>query len=197
MKKSATYKIGEYIEVRDFPYKNNITDCIITGIPSITTYEVYHEASNNKGKIKENQIICYLKGPTGSDPYERYFGVSSIIGVGDGNKTEIAIKKDEEKPRLDLLDSSWLIGVGRVLTLGCIKYSPNNWRKGFSYSRLIAAAQRHLLAFNNGEDNDPETEESHLLHLSCCVMFLYWHTLFKPELDDRYTSKEIKVKNNV
>lgn len=120
-----------------------------------------------------------------NDPYEKFFGVKSQY-IGDGKSTIFAIKKDDEKVPLDLLDTSWLMGIGRILKFGATKYSPNNWRKGFSYSRLTAAAMRHIFAFNNGQDIDPETGESHLLHASCCLMFLFWHTLFKPELDDRW-----------
>ena len=104
------------------------------------------------------------------------------------NKPELSVgyKADKEKSRTDLLSSKWLLGVGEVLRFGATKYHDNNWRKGIATSRLMAAAQRHLLAYNDGEDLDPETGLSHLLHLSCCVMFAYELSLTKPELDDRY-----------
>jgi hypothetical protein len=95
-------------------------------------------------------------------------------------------KHDAEKPRMDLLDSYFLEGVASVLTFGAIKYSPHNWRQGIPLSRLIAAAYRHLGAFNNGEDTDPESGKNHLFHLGCCIMFAAWTLKHKPELDDRY-----------
>lgn len=99
-----------------------------------------------------------------------------------------AIKDDGEKIQLDLLSTSWLMGVGAVLTFGAKKYASHNWRKGMSHSRLIAAALRHLLAYMGGEDVDPETGFSHLYHLSCCIMFLSELAITHPQLDDRYKS---------
>ncbi len=98
-------------------------------------------------------------------------------------------KDDSGKAPLSLLSSSWLMGVGRVLLFGAKKYSANNWRQGMQHSRLIDAALRHLLAYNNGEDLDPETGESHLYHASCCLMFLSELALTHPELDDRWKGK--------
>ena len=98
----------------------------------------------------------------------------------------IAVKKDGEKTRVDLIDAEWLEGVGNVLRFGANKYHDHNWRNGFKYSRLIAACFRHLLALMRGEDIDPESGLHHTLHLSCSVMFLHWHLIHKPELDDRW-----------
>jgi hypothetical protein len=99
---------------------------------------------------------------------------------------DAGIKHDEGKPRLDLLSTSWLEGVGKVLEFGAKKYGPNNWRKGIHTSRLIAAALRHIVAYNRGENLDKETNLSHLYHASCCLMFAAELAETKPELDDRY-----------
>lgn len=81
------------------------------------------------------------------------------------------IKYDSEKPMLDLLDAKFLEGVGRVLTIGAVKYAPYNWKK-IKARRYVAAAMRHWLAYMGGERFDKETGESHLYHLACCLMFL-------------------------
>jgi hypothetical protein len=60
----------------------------------------------------------------------------------------------------------------KVLAFGAAKYAPRNWEKGILFSRVYAAALRHALAFNGGEDKDSETGISHLAHLACCCMFL-------------------------
>jgi hypothetical protein len=99
------------------------------------------------------------------------------------------VKHDQEKARMDLLSSKWLVGVSRVLTFGAAKYQAHNWRNGIGYSRLIGAAFRHLTAFNDGEDLDPESGLPHLWHLSCCIMFLSEMTEIHPELDDRWRQK--------
>lgn len=61
-----------------------------------------------------------------------------------------------------------------------------NWAKGFTWSRLIGAALRHLFAFARGEDRDPESGLSHLAHAGCCILFLITHERCKLGTDDRY-----------
>lgn len=108
----------------------------------------------------------------------------------DGIKEDCGIKHDGAKEPLDLLSTRWLLGVGRVLAHGAKKYGRDNWRKGIHYSRLVAATLRHLLAWNGGEDLDPETGLSHLHHASCSLMFLAELYETHAELDDRYRVKK-------
>jgi hypothetical protein len=95
-------------------------------------------------------------------------------------------KYDGEKPDMSLFSTTWLVGVAQVLTFGKKKYAAHNWRKGIERSRLIAAALRHITAYNAGEDLDPETGLSHLDHASCCIMFARELHETRPDLDDRY-----------
>ena len=104
----------------------------------------------------------------------------------DGRVFKEAIKQDNEKTRVDLLDAEWLEGTGKALAFGAFKYHDHNWRGGFKWSRLIGACMRHLLAIMRREDVDPESGLLHVDHLSCSVMFLAWHIRNKPELDDRW-----------
>ncbi len=62
----------------------------------------------------------------------------------------------------------------------------HNWRKGFAWSRLIAATFRHLVAILKGEDRDPESGELHAFHLMACVSFLAEHQTRKLGVDDRF-----------
>lgn len=96
------------------------------------------------------------------------------------------LKYDSGKPRMDLLDPAALEGVAAVLTFGAEKYAAHNWRNGINVSRLIAASYRHLGAINQGEDIDPESGLPHVDHLGCCVMFLRWMLVNRPERDDRW-----------
>lgn len=96
-------------------------------------------------------------------------------------------KDDSSKPDLSLFSTRWLLGVGQVLTFGKRKYAAHNWRRGIQISRLMAAALRHILAFNDGQDLDPETGCSHLDHASCCLMFARELIETKrKQVDDRY-----------
>lgn len=100
--------------------------------------------------------------------------------------TTPGIKHDSEKPDMSLLSTISLIKMAEVMTFGKKKYSANNWRGGFAWTRALAACLRHVLAFMNGEDKDPESGFSHLAHAACCIMFLLEFEDTKPELDDRY-----------
>jgi len=100
---------------------------------------------------------------------------------------ESGLKYDENKPPLDLLPPDALNEVAKVLAFGAKKYARGNYRKGLQYSRLISASLRHIMAFNAGEDKDPESNESHIAHAACCLLFLLDMQKLKPEMDDRWT----------
>jgi hypothetical protein len=95
------------------------------------------------------------------------------------------VKFDQDKPRMELLDSYAIEQLAKVLSFGAKKYAAHNWRKGLSKSRLIGAALRHLFAYLGGQDTDPETGLSHVAHAMCCCMFLLGLE-HRPELDDRH-----------
>lgn len=101
-------------------------------------------------------------------------------------KIQSAIKADENKTRLDLLPLRPLQDVGDILTLGATKYDAHNWRKGMKWSRFYAATLRHLFAWWQGQDLDPESGKSHLAHAACNILFLLEYTYSHKELDDRY-----------
>lgn len=96
------------------------------------------------------------------------------------------VKHDSGKAPMDLIPTSALIAEAKVLEFGKTKYGAHNWRGGLAYSRLIAAALRHLTSFNNGEDVDPETGLSHIAHARCCTGFLLEMIESRPDMDDRY-----------
>ena len=95
-------------------------------------------------------------------------------------------KYDAGKPPMGLLSTKALVKIAEVLAFGAQKYSSHQWRSGIEWQRLLDAALRHLLAFNDGQDIDEETGLSHLAHLGCCVMFLLEFEDTHPELDNRY-----------
>jgi len=81
-------------------------------------------------------------------------------------------KADAGKPRIDLIPPELIFETAVVLTIGAQKYGADNWRAGADWSRYFSALQRHLWAWQSGEDCDPETGQSHLAHAACCLSFL-------------------------
>lgn len=107
--------------------------------------------------------------------------------------TEGGLKYDSEKPPIALVPTEAILEIARVLQFGARKYSAHNWRNGISYSRLISAALRHILAFNRGEDSDGESGLSHISHALCCLVFLStFEANQKTDLDDRYKAESKK-----
>ena len=104
------------------------------------------------------------------------------------------IKHDGGKPGMSLLSREALEQIALVMDFGKEKYAAHNWRSGFQWSRPLSAAIRHIMAFNDGEDKDPESGLSHLAHAACCIMFLLEFEKTHKELDDRW--KPAKKANN-
>lgn len=89
-----------------------------------------------------------------------------------GTKEE-PMKFDGDKPPIALVPPEYIIGTAKVLAFGANKYAAGNWaRGGFTASRLVSAALRHILAWMGGEKTDPESGLSHIYHASCMLAFL-------------------------
>lgn len=93
----------------------------------------------------------------------------------EANARGEGFKADSGKPDWSLLDLSTVEEVVRVLTVGAKKYARDNWQKvPNARERYLAAALRHLAAWQRGERLDPETGLPHLAHAQCCLHFLSW-----------------------
>lgn len=115
-----------------------------------------------------------------------YFSEEAAKKIMDDLDKGAALKFDQDKLPLHLLSTEAMNQTAAVLKFGAKKYAEHNWRKGFAWSRPLAAAMRHITAFNDGEDKDPESGLSHLAHAACCIMFLLEFEKTHQELDDRY-----------
>lgn len=104
-----------------------------------------------------------------------------------------AVKFDTGKAPLGLIPRSALTAEAQVLAFGAKKYAKHNWRGGMDWSRMVDAALRHITAWNDGEDVDPETGISHLAHARCCLGFLIEYAEKGLGTDDRYKTQEETV----
>lgn len=82
-----------------------------------------------------------------------------------------ATKHDQGKLDWTLLPFKALEGPVRVLMFGAKKYDRDNWRKGLDRKQTIGATIRHLVAYLEESQIDPETGESHLAHAVCELLF--------------------------
>ncbi len=120
--------------------------------------------------------------------------ITNTVTTASGSAGGSAMKFDGDKLPVNLLSSEALLQTAAVLKFGADKYHAHNWRDGFAWSRPLAAAMRHIMAYNDGEDKDPESGLSHLAHAACCIMFLLEFEKTHPELDDRYKVDVHKTK---
>ncbi len=107
------------------------------------------------------------------------------------------IKFDSDKPRFDLIPIYPLQMWAQVLTFGASKYEDRNWELGMDWSRVYAAAQRHLTYWWDGWDHDAETGLSHLAHALCCISFLLEYSKTKAGKDDRPKGWLTKLNNEL
>lgn len=103
-------------------------------------------------------------------------------------------KFDQGKPRISLLSSDAIVEVAKVATMGAQKYDDHNWRKGMKWSRLLDAAERHLLKYNKGERVDEESGLSHLAHVAWNLMALIEYEINNVGEDDLFKGYEKELK---
>jgi hypothetical protein len=96
-----------------------------------------------------------------------------------------AKKTDTGKRRFNLLPVQPLYDAIDVLEFGAKRYGDFNWQKGFEWSGLYNAAQRHMYAWLDGEDNADDSGLNHLSHAMVNLMFLLVFRNTHKELDDR------------
>ena len=96
-------------------------------------------------------------------------------------------KYDNGKPRISLIPREAIEGAAMALTYGAKKYEEDhNYKKGLLFSRLVDASMRHIIAWADGENLDPESGLSHLDHALASLAMLKFMEQNRPEMDDRY-----------
>lgn len=86
----------------------------------------------------------------------------------------------------------WLVppvadrAIAEVLAHGAAKYQPWNWRRdGIMASNYVSAIRRHLAAWLDGEDIDPESGLSHLAHIGATAAIMLDAESHGKLIDDR------------
>jgi hypothetical protein len=113
------------------------------------------------------------------DQYEMFESMDVMDEVARSQvATEGGRKFDGNKLEYGLLPPLALKATVDVLTFGAQKYERDNWKiVPDSKRRYFDALQRHLWAWKEGEQIDPESNKHHLAHAMCCLMFLYEHDI--------------------
>lgn len=90
------------------------------------------------------------------------------------------------------------IEAAKALAQGASKYGPFNWRTGprITMSLYLAAIRRHLDAFQDGEDDAPDSGISHLAHIAATVGILLDALALGNALDDRVSGPASDLLND-
>lgn len=99
---------------------------------------------------------------------------------------EKTIQYNAGKPCTTMLDPDFIEEMARVMMYGAAKYSRDNWRLGTNYSEIIDGLDRHRNKRVKGERNDAESGQSHMAHIACRAMFLYYYEKHGRGTDDLY-----------
>lgn len=93
----------------------------------------------------------------------------------------------EGKPRLSLLlvGRETLEGESRVWEAGAKKYGEGNWLNGGPWMEGLDSLTRHVVAFVNGEDIDPESGRPHVDHIITSAKIVSNNYYNSKDLDDR------------
>lgn len=102
--------------------------------------------------------------------------------------TQGGVKFDNGKVSFALIPWVAVKAVAQVLNYGAKKYAPRNWEMGMDWSRPYDGALRHLSAWWEGEDKDPDTGMSHLWHAATNLFFLISYEAWGRGKDDRKVS---------
>ena len=105
------------------------------------------------------------------------------------------MKFDNGKAPLHLIPPEVLVEIAEIFGFGAAKYGENNWRDDggtTKFGRTYSSVQRHLNSFWQGEDLDPESGKSHLIHAITQLIILRVHHMEHPESDDRYNKRSTK-----
>lgn len=90
------------------------------------------------------------------------------------------MKFDNGKLQFSLIPPEIKLYLAEILTFGAKKYAPDNWKK-IDVQRYYDALERHMNAFQLGEENDAESGMHHLKHALTNMMFITWLELNKPK----------------
>lgn len=89
--------------------------------------------------------------------------------------SETGGQKGQKDQRMGLIPPEFLLALSEVYGMGAKKYDDHNYLKGYDWSLSIDALLRHLMAFQSGEDTDPESGLPHILHVAwhCATLFMF------------------------
>lgn len=103
--------------------------------------------------------------------------------------------KGVKPERFSLIPKAPLDLLGQVYDFGTKKYAPHNYRRGYEWSKSYDALQRHLTAWWERDEIDPESGLSHLGHAAWHIfaLIVFSSDPKYKQFDDRYGADEFNL----
>lgn len=128
--------------------------------------------------VSYTHVGCEIRAP--------YVVARPMHGYHDQEDPYKARTDDSGKPPLAKVPLALTEAVANVMEYGHKKYGDyNNYKKGMEISRNLSCALRHIMAFQNGENNDPESGQNHLGHAAARLGFVLDNIKRGTAIDDR------------
>ena len=114
--------------------------------------------------------------PTEAEWQAHYRRMESFMATKSDRNTPFedapqrSLRYNTGKPDYSLIPIAAMQEAAKVLEYGASKYERDNWRRPTHWSVSFACLQRHLAAWQSGEDNDPESGRNHLGHAMCNIL---------------------------
>ena len=114
------------------------------------------------------------------------------------NKDEVLVNSsgtyrdaNYHKLRYDLIPLGPLSELAKAYTYGASHYGERNWEGGMQFSRCYAAALRHMIAWWNGTDVDPDSKRARVKHLASAAwnIFALMHYCQVQTLADKWDDR--------
>lgn len=137
-------------------------------------------------------------GPDGTNPRGCVFFGGTMLLSPSGSVFKPATLNAKDNPPnpkqrygdlkvpVALVPPSAIIAMGTAFKEGARKYGAYNWRdKAVESMTYINAAQRHILAYLDGEEIDPESGNTHMAHALACLAIIVDATAIGALVDNR------------
>lgn len=114
--------------------------------------------------------------------------------VADTDITGCGLRYNKGKSPIHLIPPEALFALADHYGRGAEKYKERNWELGMKWSHCYNSMMRHALAWQTGEDKDPETGTHHMIAAAWNALALFIYTIRSIGEDDRPKIKESSAK---
>lgn len=101
-----------------------------------------------------------------------------------------SLRYNGDKPGCHHIAPEFIIALADLMSESAKKYARWNYAKGQPFTVPYDSLMRHIHSFMAGEDIDPESGKSHLIHVAANAMIMWVTQEYQlekfPELDDRF-----------